>query len=313
MPESLVSVIIPVYNTENFLTKCLSSVIDQSYKNIEIIAIDDGSTDDSLSILREFECSYPCIKVFSQPNMGNSVARNKGIKEASGKYIYFLDSDDYILENTLEELVLLMEQYNLDIVRFAAEPFIDGNNLNLQIGNYDFGKYFSYKKIYNKKEFLNVNLKAFWPSVVLYLIKKDLILNNNIKFKQGILHEDDLFSLEIFLNSEKAMYVPKKYYKRRYRANSIMTSINNEDNIRRSFDSYLIVANEMNNLFNKHTDKSEIKLIKSRLKSIFNTLLNKDVEANYKKSNLLNYKGISRQVHNFYKVRYKIKKVIKNV
>src|SRR5690625_1653273 len=118
MNNTLISVIIPVYNVENYLVECMKSVVNQTYENIEIIAIDDGSTDNSLKILEDFALRNDNLTIVSQENSGQSVARNKGIKKAQGKYIYFLDSDDYILPQTFEQLINTLEENKLDLIRF---------------------------------------------------------------------------------------------------------------------------------------------------------------------------------------------------
>ena len=127
--NSEVSVIIPVYNAEKYLRECLDSVVNQTLKDIEIICIDDGSTDHSRAILMGYEKSDPRITVISQENLGLSAARNCGMRYASGKYIYFLDSDDYIDGEALEILVRLAEENDADSVHFAAKPFYESEEL----------------------------------------------------------------------------------------------------------------------------------------------------------------------------------------
>ena len=97
-----ISVIIPVYNVEKYLRECLDSIVNQTFKDIEIICVDDGSTDKSLEILREYEQKDKRIIVISQPNKGVSTARNIGMQQATGKYMMFVDSDDYITQNACE-------------------------------------------------------------------------------------------------------------------------------------------------------------------------------------------------------------------
>ena len=103
--NNLITVIIPIFNTQKFLRRCIESVTNQTYRNLQIILVNDGSTDNSLDICNEFKKKYNNIEVFSlETNMGVSFARNLGLEKALGKYIMFLDSDDYILSNTIEEL-----------------------------------------------------------------------------------------------------------------------------------------------------------------------------------------------------------------
>lgn len=113
--KNLVSVIVPVYNAEHFIEKCIHSILNQSYKNIELILVNDGSTDNSVKICDSFAKIDNRIKLIHQANSGPSVARNNGIYNAKGKYIQFIDADDYIEENMIETLVNEMEK-GLDIV-----------------------------------------------------------------------------------------------------------------------------------------------------------------------------------------------------
>src|SRR5699024_4231172 len=131
----LVSVIIPVYNVENYLEECLNTVLNQSYKNIETIAINDGSTDDSAKILEIYKKKYN-IKLIHQTNQGQSVARNRGINIAQGKYIYFLDADDFIEYNTLEIAMSNIIEYDLDLIQFGAKSF--SQDIDIQYNKYKY-------------------------------------------------------------------------------------------------------------------------------------------------------------------------------
>ena len=126
MSNPLLSVVIPVFNVEKYLPECLDSVLNQKYENIEIIAIDDGSTDNSLNILKKYAKENSNITVLSQENSGPSVARNKGVKYAKGKYVHFLDADDFILPETYSSLIKMMMDNELDLIQFSAEPFLSG-------------------------------------------------------------------------------------------------------------------------------------------------------------------------------------------
>jgi glycosyltransferase involved in cell wall biosynthesis len=112
--DIVVSVIVPAYNVENYIGKGIESVINQSFKNIELIVVDDGSTDKTYSIARQYSSKDNRIKVLRQKNKGVSAARNRGIMEASGKYLIFLDSDDWLDENTVEVLVDLQKKYSVE-------------------------------------------------------------------------------------------------------------------------------------------------------------------------------------------------------
>ena len=111
-----VSVIIPVYNVEDYLTECLDSIINQTFSDIEIICVNDGSTDNSLSILESYKKSDNRIKVFSQENAGQGAARNKGVENSCGVYVCFVDADDYIPHDAIEKYCKNIEKNNSDVV-----------------------------------------------------------------------------------------------------------------------------------------------------------------------------------------------------
>ena len=123
--DVLVSIIIPVYNVEKYLEECLDSILKQTYKNIEVICVNDGSTDNSLNILEKYAVKDNRFIVLNQSNHGLSYSRNKGLKQARGKYIYYLDSDDYILPNTIKTLAENIEERDLEVLLFNANVFGD--------------------------------------------------------------------------------------------------------------------------------------------------------------------------------------------
>ena len=122
-----ISVIVPVYNTQKYLNECLNSLINQTFQDIEIICINDGSTDDSLEVLNEFSKKDNRIKIVTQKNSGLSASRNHGIELSKGEYIYFIDSDDYIELNTLKELYDISIENSCDLIIFKLINFYDDN------------------------------------------------------------------------------------------------------------------------------------------------------------------------------------------
>ena len=111
-----ISIIIPVYNVEGYLVECLNSVVNQTYRDIEIIIVNDGSTDSSFSIIQQYQLQDERIKIINQENQGLSAARNAGIKKVSGEYIWFVDSDDYITIDACEKIVEKLKQNNYDLL-----------------------------------------------------------------------------------------------------------------------------------------------------------------------------------------------------
>ena len=127
---ALISVIMPVYNSENYLENSLNSILTQSFKDIEVICVDDESTDNSLEILKDFERKDERVKVISQKNRGNGGARNTGFKHASGDYVYFIDSDDALFPEALEKMYGNITSNKSDLVLFKVARYIEGEPLN---------------------------------------------------------------------------------------------------------------------------------------------------------------------------------------
>lgn len=227
MGEIKVSVIIPVYNVEPYLRECLDSVVNQTLKEIEIICVDDGSTDDSLKILREYENRDKRVLVYTQINSGQSAARNHGLKYATGDYVYFLDSDDYIRSDALELLFHQASSARLDIVYFGADSFFETEEL--------FEDHSSFLEYYHRKQLTDSPVSGgellkqfaetglFRCSVPLQFIRRDFLQRTGIRFPVGIIHEDELFSPLLLLEAERAFCVTENLYFRRVRANSTMT------------------------------------------------------------------------------------------
>lgn len=221
--KGLVSVIIPVYNVEEYLEECIDSVLSQTYPYFEIILVDDGSIDKSGSICDEYVLKDNRISVIHQENRGLSEARNAGVEKATGKYIYFLDSDDWILPETFEQLVEKMNSTNADFVFFDAKSFEDGNPEKAIKQNYLRYKEYKTNSGYNLLKELQEN-NEYHSAVPLLFIRKKFYDNFNLNFIKGILYEDMVFTYEVFCRAEKAAYINKAFYQRRYRSGSIMTS-----------------------------------------------------------------------------------------
>lgn len=220
-----VSLIVPVYNVENYLEKCLNSLVKQTYKNIEIILINDGSTDQSLKIAEKYAEVYKQIKLVSQKNGGLSKARNTGIRVAEGKYIFFVDSDDWLELNTVQEIVVLMENDDLDLCLFGAKGYLSDEN-GLQRQN-DGDYYYSamYEGVYYGRELFRVLYanREFNASACMYAVKRNILVENGLDFKEGIIHEDELFTPFVFYFAKRAELTQRKFYNRRIRKDSIMT------------------------------------------------------------------------------------------
>ena len=184
-----VSVIIPVYNTEKYLRQCLDSVIHQSLREIEIICVDDGSTDSSARILEKYRAEDARIKMIHQGNAGLSAARNTGLRAARGEYVYFIDSDDYVETNALEFVYKEAKRDRLDILFFDGESFFDPPELKSGFVGTDcccrpceFGGVLSGTDMYVKMRAKGV----FRPMVWLQLLRRQYLIEEKLTFREGI-------------------------------------------------------------------------------------------------------------------------------
>lgn len=247
------TIVIPVYNVEKYLKECLDSAVNQNFSDFEIIAVNDGSTDNSLNILKQYEKKYENFKVIDQINQGLSGARNTGLKAAKGKYIYFLDSDDYISLETLRTSYEKCEKYNLDILTFDAQCFLDIDDEN-KIENMDIVSKENYdrksvleSKVLEGQDFYNYIIKsnAYKQPIWLYVYRTEFLIENKLYFYHGLIHEDELYTIQALINAKNVLYIPKSFFFRRLRFNSIMTSKIRKKNI----DSLNIICKELYTLY----------------------------------------------------------------
>lgn len=223
--DDLITIIINVYNDEKHIKKCVESAINQTYKNLEILVIDDGSTDRSLDICKGFADER--IKIITQRNMGLSLARNVGIENAKGEYLYFIDSDDFIEEDTIEYLYNLTKKYNVSV---ATAKTIDIYDYDYKIKNQE-----SKEKILSTEEMLIKVLFDVDRSGTIWnkLIKKDLF--KDVRFQDRIIN-DVVVTYKIIILSEKIAFANQiKYYYLRHK--NAITSRKRE-NTDRSIDLY---------------------------------------------------------------------------
>lgn len=222
MDQIGISVIIPVYNVGYYLEECLDSVLNQKFQNYEIICINDGSTDNSGEILSIYQKKYNKIRVITHlDNKGPSVARNIGIHDATGKYIMFIDSDDFIEDNTLEELYNKAENTEVDIIYFNMVNFHEGESAFRRYIR--LGSDMEYEGIYSGKELFCCHMNDHQMNVqaVRKFIRKKFIDDKKISFYEGILHEDVLSSFYCAMEAEKVININREYYIRRLREGSI--------------------------------------------------------------------------------------------
>lgn len=212
--ENLVSVIIPVYNVEKYLPKCLDTVINQTYKNLEIILVDDGSPDNSGKICDEYAGKDSRIKVIHKENGGVSSARNVGINTTKGNWIAFIDSDDWIEENYVEEL-LKNTSKDIDIVQCGYNRVVENKKEQINCDGND--------KIKNQEEFLTccLNPQTAYGLCNMKIIRSDIV--KDVRFNEKIVVcEDALFNIEISKNMNNFKIIKKPLYNYRINQNSVV-------------------------------------------------------------------------------------------
>ncbi len=239
MNDALVSIIVPIYNVEPYLPKCLDSLICQTYKNIEIICVNDGSPDNSLVILDAYAKKDERIRIISQENKGASEARNNALNNANGEYIMFVDGDDWIDTDTIEIAFNTLKEHNADVVMWDYVREFENASLPKNI--------YKENKIFKDGDIRLLHRKFAGPVgselkvpenadalVTIWgkLYKKSFILDNSIKFtdlKEIGTCEDGLFNFEVFYHIKKAVYINKHFNHYRKDNEGSITSVYKEN------------------------------------------------------------------------------------
>lgn len=214
MYKELISIIVPVYNVEKYLNKCLDSLVNQTYKNIEIIVVDDGSTDSSGKIADDYSNKYENVKVIHTVNCGLSAARNIGLDNASGEFIAFVDSDDWVDSNTFEAVYQMISSNNYDLSAFAMLLEYD-TETEQHISEHD-------ANISNQKELFRLILDTDYVCgfACNKLFKASLI--GDLRFDESLLScEDIVFCSKYAMNCKNAIYTTAQFYHYRQRNDSM--------------------------------------------------------------------------------------------
>lgn len=258
-----VSIIVPIYNAEKYLKRCLNTIINQTYKNIEIILINDGSKDNSLNILKEYQNNDSRIIIIDKNNTGVSDSRNYGINKASGEYVAFVDSDDWLELDMIEQMIKVINEKKVDIVRCNYfRNYEDGTQKIGEKYNYNIkGKILDQKEI--KEKVLTRILSGEIPGYMWTLLIKKNILNKlkPLNMKLAMM-EDTIFYIDLLLNIENMYIYDKALYHYFYNQNSASQSIKNYI---RNYKNLLLV----NKIENKMLEEKEIN--NKKIKEIYNT------------------------------------------
>lgn len=258
--NEIISIIIPFYNLENYIERCLRSVLSQTYENLEIIIIDDGSTDKSSNIINKYTLKDKRISYYKQTNKGPGSARNFGIEKCNGRFITFIDGDDYIKADMIEKLVLPMINNNADLA--LCNYKMDNEKLTNQ--QYS-------ETIYEKiEDIAKVMLKDMWKDRICTFMsfgkiyKTETIKTHNIKFPEDINNAEDLvFSIKYWHHVRKLFYTNKPLYIHTERKDSLSRKnlqLSHVAKGRQLFNNLFIEYFENNNLLDKFPEVKKIKL-----------------------------------------------------
>lgn len=225
MPK--VSVVIPVYKVEKYLPACLDSVLSQTLKDIEVICIDDASPDRCPEILDEYaarDCRVFVLHLLENHQQG--YGRNRGMEMARGQYVYFLDSDDMIMPEAMEELYKVAEKDRLDCIYFDSQVIFESKELEKRNATYFGGRRGKYEdRVYSGRElFERFSEQHDWSCYVQRSFwRRDFLIRNEVYSPEHTEHEDEYFSFKGALLAQRVRYIAKDYFIRRYREESVMT------------------------------------------------------------------------------------------
>lgn len=270
------SIIIPVYNVEKYIAKCIESIIDIKGIDYEIILVNDGSKDTSGEICKKYTKIHDYVRYYEKKNGGLSDARNFGIQKSKGEYIAFLDSDDYVKKNSYAQIVKSAQQYDVEIINADAYIVYEKEK---KVKRKTQPK--SINKIVTGEEFLSKSIKEKTMSMCapFSIVKRDFIIENHLFFKKGILHEDQLWTFQIYLRAKRVMYINLLFYYHYQRADSIMNSKNNK----KRCNDMIKICYILSNYFDIHVkSKKNLKIFKDYLVMLYLNAYNVGDLYNYK-------------------------------
>lgn len=279
------SIIIPVYNSSKFLRECLDSILKQDSYEYEIICVDDGSEDNSLDILHEYEKLFYNYKIIKQEHRGLAAARNNGIKVSCGEYIYFVDSDDIVGDNFINNALMRAKNEKLDVLMFSFE--------NFATDNVTYRKYEERILKIKRTEAPDIILSGikmmkylferneYYPMVWIQIAKRSLLFDKQIMFYEGFVFEDMLYTFRLLWHSKRVRSITDVGYKKRIHEESICGRPENIHNVESLWHNYkkLMVLCEQ---FNQDDDsyeyvaKAMINRSKNQLMLHFNRLSDAD-------------------------------------
>lgn len=266
MEGNLISVIVPIYKTEKYIRRCVDSILMQTYKNLEIILVDDGSPDKCPEICDEYAKKDNRVKVIHKQNGGLASARNAGLDMATGCYIGTVDSDDWIENQTYETAMAIMQKHNPDLIKWCYYKVLSDNKKIAKKINYTSGLI----RGDNKEKFLSDTLssQAMGNNLVTCLFKRKIIADKNLRIPENISMEEDLYFLTSYILNSSSVYMLPNVFLYNYFQNQQSMTKNYSDKYK---DSILIAIREMKQLL-KQTNKNFEILYKAYMSRLADTI-----------------------------------------
>ena len=266
-----VSVIIPCYNVENYVEDCLESILNQTLHEIEVICVNDGSIDSTEEVLLKIAQNDSRVAVYTQKNAGQGAASNQAVKNATGQYLYFMDSDDLLEKEALKELYSLSDEKGLDVLYFDGTTFYESEELEITKPAYKgyYQRKFDYSGVENGISMM-VEMKKnaeYRQSPCLQFIRREYFVEKELWYLPGVWHEDNSFTFKTMLMAEKVAHIPAVYFKRRVRANSVMTS---DKKFIHSYGLFYNYFNMLNTVQNAKTSIEQETVIMKVIEGVLN-------------------------------------------
>lgn len=255
------SVVIPVYNVEKYLEKCVNKIINQHVKEMEIILVDDGSTDNSGDICDKFSHKYKEVKSYHKENGGASDARNFGLKKAIGEYVWFVDSDDTIEDDCIKKIESIIIENNPDVIVCQSKVIHKNGVIE------DECKYTIKRGMYTSNQFMDTMKKnpqsiIFCPQY--YIVKRDFVEKNKIYFYKGIIYEDELWIPQLLLKADSIFYSNLNIYFHLMRDESVMHSTK----LNKCGMSAFVVSEELLKIYD-NSNRKDLQFLRDRNANIF--------------------------------------------
>ena len=254
---TILSIIIPVYNVGDYLERCLDSLIStKGIEDTEIIIVDDGSTDISGEIADRYSSEFGFINCFHKTNGGLSDARNYGLERASGKYVFFLDSDDMVIPSAMEKIIDTADKNDADVLLWDGVTINEDDSvIPSELDRILVHKGLPQNSVMTGVEAMVKQIEDHNKASMtawLRAVRRDFLKDNYLLFENGLIHEDELWTPQVMCHAEKVLYIPEKAYCYRIRENSITNSDSGEEHAK----AFIRIMDELYELYTgKITDK----------------------------------------------------------